>query len=174
MPGTVESARLSAASHAAASGVAIIGAEALMGLGENAVVVDVRTLAERLVARIPRSYSAADFEAADPEICRNKTVVVVCTVGRRSGAYAARLLDRGGVWNAVLNSEGIVSYSHAEAAYGSGPFALVDAAGQPANALHCYAAPWDHGSPRFKAVRFGPAGAVLAAAWPALLDRCYR
>lgn len=160
----------SAAFHCGAfPDVPSVGAAELMALragdDDEAVVVDVRTGAERRVARVPRSLSRRDFEArlrADAAAFAERDVVVVCTVGRRSGAYASKLAARGARCRRVLNSHGVVAYSHHAAAHGDGPHALVDDAGRPARRIHVFARPWDFASDRFEAVKFGPLGAAMA------------
>ena len=158
-------AQRSAAFHCGAFDVPVMSAAELVAMrsadeGERPVVVDVRSAAERVVARIPESLSRDEFEASGDEYDA-RDVVVACTVGRRSGAYAAALAKRRG--GRVFNSTGICCYSHHAEAYGSGPHALVDAAGAPATRIHVYARPWDFASERFEAVKFGPLGAFMAA-----------
>ena len=145
------------------------------------VLVDVRTAAERQVARVPGALSRSEFEAKIADF-GDSDVVVMCimaastlslerprgmrpvgTVGRRSGQYAADVQKRG-VCKRVWNSHGICAYSHHNDAFGDGPQALVDDAGAPATRVHVYARPWDFASDRFEAVKFGPIGAV-AAMW---------
>jgi len=159
----------SAAFHCGAfPDVPSVGAAELMALREGddgAVVVDVRTAAERSVARVPQSLSRRDFEArlrADAAAFAGRDVVVMCTVGRRSGAYASKLAARGARCRRVLNSHGVVAYSHHPAARGDGPHALVDDAGRPARRIHVFARPWDFASDRFAAVKFGPLGVAMA------------
>jgi len=127
---------------------------------EKVVVVDTRSAAERRVARIPGALSKEEFEMAI-EDCQDATVVCYCTVGRRSGAYAARLA-KSRACKSVLNSEGILMYSYLDAA-GTGPHALVDELGAPATRIHVYASPWDLASERFESVKFGVLGAIGAA-----------
>ncbi len=148
----------------------VLTAQELIALREKddakVIVVDVRTEAERRVARLPRSVSRCYFEKAlrlnaDAASLRGVKIVVICTVGRRSGNYARQLLMRG--CEHVFNSQGIVAYSHHHLASGAGPHALVDEEGRPATRLHVYARPWDLGSERFESVRFGLVGAARAA-----------
>ena len=121
---------------------------------------------QRRVARLPRSVSRCYFEKAlrlnaDAASLRGVKIVVICTVGRRSGHYARQLVMRS--CENVFNSQGIVAYSHHHLARGAGPHALVDEEGRPATRLHVYARPWDLGSERFESVRFGLVGAARAA-----------
>ena len=155
--------------HCGAFDVPVLTAQDLIALREKdeaIIVVDVRTEAERRVARLPRSVSRCYFEKAlrlnaDAASLRGVKIVVICTVGRRSGHYARQLVMRG--CENVFNSQGIVAYSHHCLARGTGPHALVDEEGRPATRLHVYARPWDLGSERFESVRFGLVGAARAA-----------
>ena len=155
--------------HCGAFDVPVLTAQELIALREKddakVIVVDVRTAAERRVARLPRSVSRCYFEAlrlnADAASLRGVKIVVICTVGRRSGSYARQLVMRG--CENVFNSQGIVAYSHHHLARGAGPHALVDEEGRPATRLHVYARPWDLGSERFESVCFGLVGAARAA-----------
>jgi len=156
--------------HCGAFDVPSLTAQEFIALREaddaSVIVVDVRTDAERSVSQLPRSLSRCDFEQrlnADSPSLRDATVVVYCTVGRRSGAYAASLIWRNCCCERVFNSQGIVAYSHHALARGDGPHALVDAVGRPATRVHVYAWPWDLCSGRFESVRFGPLGAAWAA-----------
>ena len=156
--------------HCGAFDVPVLTAQELIALREKddakVIVVDVRTEAERRVARLPRSVSRCYFEKAlrlnaDAASLRGVKIVVICTVGRRSGHYARQLVMRS--CENVFNSQGIVAYSHHHLARGAGPHALVDEEGRPATRLHVYARPWDLGSERFESVRFGLVGAARAA-----------
>ena len=151
--------------HCGAFDVPVLTAHELIALREKddakVIVVDVRTAAERRVARLPRSVSRCYFENADAASLCGVKIVVICTVGRRSGSYARQLVMRG--CENVFNSQGIVAYSHHHLARGAGPHALVDEEGRPATRLHVYARPWDLGSERFESVRFGLVGAARAA-----------
>ena len=83
--------------HCGAFDVPVLTAQELIALREKddakVIVVDVRTEAERRVARLPRSVSRCYFEKAlrlnaDAASLRGVKIVVICTVGRRSGSYA--------------------------------------------------------------------------------------
>ena len=116
--------------HCGAFDVPVLTAQELIALREKddakVIVVDVRTGAERRVARLPRSVSRCYFEKAlrlnadAASLCGVK-IVVICTVGRRSGSYARQLVMRG--CENVFNSQGIVAYSHHCLARGTGPHA---------------------------------------------------
>ena len=167
MPSSREAkARKCAESHCAAfPKIAAVTAQEFMELrGPNCVVVDVRTREERRVARIPGSISRRAFETSlEEDDYRERDVVVYCTVGRRSGAYATALEKRH-LCRSVRNSHGIVAYSHHDDAYGEGPHALVDDDDRPAERIHVYARPWNFANERFAAVEFGFFGAI-AATW---------
>ena len=102
--------------HCGAFDVPVLTAQELIALREKddakVIVVDVRTAAERRVARLPRSVSRCYFEKAlrlnaDAASLRGVKIVVICTVGRRSGHYARQLVMRG--CENVFNSQGIVA-----------------------------------------------------------------
>lgn len=156
----------SATFHTKAFDVPAVTAAELMAMrssdndNETAILVDVRTAAERRVAKVPGSVSKRDFEARLGDF-KNRDVVVMCTVGRRSGAYATSLAARS-CCRSVKNSQGIVAYSHHADAFGSGRHALVDDAGRPATRVHVFARPWDFASDRFESVKFGPLGVIAA------------
>ena len=124
--------------HCGAFDVPVLTAQELIALREKddaGIVGDVRTEAERRVARLPRSVSRCYFEQAlrlnaDAASLRGVKIVVICTVGRRSGHYARQLVMRG--CENVFNSQGIVAYSHHHLASGAGPHALVDEERRPA------------------------------------------
>ena len=114
--------------HCGAFDVPVLTAHELIALREKddakVIVVDVRTEAERRVARLPRSVSRCYFEKAlrlnaDAASLRGVKIVVICTVGRRSGHYARQLVMRS--CENVFNSQGIVAYSHHHLARGAGP-----------------------------------------------------
>lgn len=58
---------------------------------EKTVVVDVRSDEETAVSVIPGAITKAEYEAKANSDYRGKKVVVYCTVGGRSGAYAKQL-----------------------------------------------------------------------------------
>lgn len=125
---------------------------------------------ERRVSCLPRSVSAAEFEAMTNDQLNNRTVVCYCTVGKRSCDFATQL-DRRLVkpWRALFNSEGIVPYSHHPLAADSKIYGLVDQNGDRASALHAFAFLWDVGSDRFKVVTFNVLMAIVAAICPSYL-----
>jgi sodium/bile acid cotransporter 7 len=103
------------------------------GVGEDTILVDVREPEERAVSRIPGSISKEDFEA-NPESYKGKRVVAYCTIGYRSGKWAA-FQWRQGV-DAVNLRGSILAWTHAGGA-------LVDAEGNPTKRVHVYGEEWD-------------------------------
>jgi len=92
------------------------------------VLVDVRSDAEINVSIIPGAITKAQYEK-NPELYKNKTVIVYCTVGGRSGAYAKQLAGNG---VKVKNYKGsILEWVNSEL-----PLQTVD--GQPTNRVHTY------------------------------------
>ena len=76
---------------------------------DKAIVVDVRTLAEREVSMIPGAISQAELEQ-NLDIYQNYPIVVYCTIGYRSGKYAQKLRQKG---LNVFNLEGsLLAWSH--------------------------------------------------------------
>lgn len=175
MPGTLAAASASARSFCEACSIPALSADEVINLqereGRDAVVlVDVRTAPERRVAKLPGALSAAEFEALSDDSLRRRTVIVYCTVGKRSGDFATKLETRPvRPWGALFNSEGIVPYSHHPKARRP-PYGLVDESDEPATRLHVFAFPWDLGSGEFEAVKFNFASAALAVFFPRLLS----
>jgi rhodanese-related sulfurtransferase len=99
---------------------------------EDAVLVDVRTAAERLVSAIPGSITSEEFRA-DPARFADRPVVAYCTIGERSARFAQEMAQSG---VEVFNFEGsILAWTHE-----GGP--LVDANG-PTRDVHVYGSTWD-------------------------------
>ena len=67
------------------------GSESNKGKPSDFVLVDVRSDREVNVSVIPGAITKAQYEG-HPEKFRDKTVIVYCTVGGRSGMYAAKLV----------------------------------------------------------------------------------
>ena len=57
---------------------------------KNIVLIDVRSPEEREVSIIPSAISQAEFES-DRDLYKNKSLIVYCTIGYRSGKYAQKL-----------------------------------------------------------------------------------
>lgn len=72
---------------------------------EEWVIVDVRSDIERRVSTIPGALSSEEFET-QLDSHRGKPILVYCTVGCRSGAYAQMLRDSGfdafSLWGGIL------------------------------------------------------------------------
>jgi len=58
------------------------------------VLVDVRAPAETFVSMIPGAITRGQFEQSSPRF-RDRTVIVYCTIGYRSGQYASTLIEQG-------------------------------------------------------------------------------
>lgn len=92
------------------------------------VLVDVRSDAEVNVSVIPGAITKAQYEK-NAKLYENKTVIVYCTVGGRSGAYAKQLAANG---VKVKNYKGsILQWVNAEL-----PLQTLD--GNPTNRVHTY------------------------------------
>jgi rhodanese-related sulfurtransferase len=120
-----------------------ITAEELMKVQpeENLVLVDVREPEEQQVSMIPGAISAKEFEAAR-ENYRDSQIVVYCTIGARSGRYAAELIEDG---FDARNLEGsILSWTHAGGS-------LVGPTG-PTKEVHVYGPTWNLAADGYHAV----------------------
>ncbi len=100
---------------------------------EDFVLVDAREPAERRVSKIPGAVTREDFES-DPPARAGRRVVTYCTVGYRSGLYAAELRRRG--FDAYNLAGSILAWTHAGRP-------LVDAGGDETRKLHVYGPKWD-------------------------------
>ncbi len=92
------------------------------------VLVDVRSLAEHSISRIPGAITQADYEA-DVDSLAGRPVIAYCTVGGRSYWYARKLVA-GGI-DAVNYSDGIMGWCRADL-----PLETPDI--QPTAAVHPY------------------------------------
>lgn len=97
------------------------------------VLVDVRTQPEQAVSMIPGAIPHTEFEARKNEYS-DKTIVAYCTIGSRSGKYAATLrkesLD-------ACNLEGsILAWAHAGRS-------LIDSEGAETRRVHVYGPKWN-------------------------------
>ncbi|MCB9680590.1 MAG: rhodanese-like domain-containing protein [Alphaproteobacteria bacterium] len=100
---------------------------------DEAVIVDVRSADERAVSGLPGAVTPHDVDV-DAAHAAGRTVVAVCTLGVRSGAWAAeRVAD--GVPVANL-AGGLLAWTH-------GGGALVDPNGDPTDRLHVYGRSWN-------------------------------
>lgn len=100
--------------------------------GDAVVLVDVRESEERAVSTIPGAVSRETFEA-DPGAWKGRRVVTYCTVGYRSGRYAAELRRRG--IEAYNLAGSLLAWTHAGQK-------LVNADGETRR-LHVYGKTWD-------------------------------
>lgn len=92
------------------------------------VVVDVRSDAEVNVSIIPGAITKAHYEKNRQQY-QGRTVIVYCTVGRRSGVYAKQLAKNG---VKVKNYQGsILKWVEAE-------LPIVTLSGKPTNRVHTY------------------------------------
>lgn len=109
---------------------------------ERYVLVDVRTEAEQAVSRLPGAVLASQVEA-DPKAYQGKHLLAYCTIGARSGAWAARWRDQG---LQISNLPGsLLAWTHA-----GGP--LVDPSGRPTTRVHVYDATWNFAAPGYDPV----------------------
>jgi rhodanese-related sulfurtransferase len=99
----------------------------------NVVIVDGREPAERAVSMIPDAISKETFEQ-DIESYRDSTIVAHCTIGYRSGKYAAELRKKG--LNAFNLKGSILSWVHAGRE-------VVDSEGRPTRRVHVYGEKWN-------------------------------
>jgi sodium/bile acid cotransporter 7 len=99
----------------------------------DTVLVDVRTPEERAVAVIPRSISQDEFEARAEEYT-GKKIVAYCTIGYRSGQYAASLREKG--FDACNLKGSILSWVHEGGK-------VVDPKGRETHTVHVYGEEWN-------------------------------
>ena len=96
------------------------------------VFVDVREPEEYAVSHIPGAMTTAEFER-NADAYRDATVIAYCTIGYRSGEYAAKLRERG--MDARNLKGSILSWAHAGER-------LVNEKGETKR-LHVYGKRWD-------------------------------
>lgn len=97
------------------------------------VLVDCREDVERAVSMVPGAISKADFEA-NAAAYREHLVVTYCTIGYRSGVYAADLIGRD--FDAINLKGGVLAWAHANQ-----PF--IAPGGDETRRVHVYGAQWD-------------------------------
>ena len=98
----------------------------------NVVLVDVRRPVERDVSVIPGAISREQYEQQS-DLYRDRTIVMYCTIGDRSGRYARTLQEQG---HRIVNLKGgILAWTHAGQA-------VVNSRGQT-NHVHVYGPTWD-------------------------------
>ncbi len=104
--------------------------EASEASSQSVVIVDVRSQAESDVSRIPNAITQEEFEQ-EMQHHVGKRVVVYCTVGVRSAAYARRLLKSG--WDAWNYKGGIIDWCNLDQP-------LVTPRNEPTTHVHTYSA----------------------------------
>lgn len=109
----------------------VFAADLLAG-GEDWLVVDVRPAVERDVSMLPGAVSLDEL-ARDPGLSEGRTVVAYCTIGYRSGMWAAE--QRAAGVDARNLVAGVLGWSEV-----GGTF--VDANG-PTRRVHVYGPTWD-------------------------------
>jgi rhodanese-related sulfurtransferase len=111
--------------------------------GEQWTIVDVRTPPERGVSIIPGAVSKEVFEAHLVEYAKTP-ILVYCTAGCRSGAYAEELRRRG--LSAFNLRGGVLAW-----ALNGGPF--VNPSGDGTRRVHVNGERWNVLPPEYEAVR---------------------
>lgn len=94
-------------------GIDEISAEELkheLDSGADLVLLDVRQPEEQEVSMLPGAITKEEFEA-NADAYKDKSIVVYCTIGHRSGIYTAGLKDKG--FNARNLKGAVLSWSHA-------------------------------------------------------------
>lgn len=110
---------------------------------EPVVLVDVRSPEERAVSTIPGSISVTEFEA-NLDRYSNSPIVVYCTIGYRSGKYAAKLLQQKDL--KIFNLKGsILSWSHKGGE-------LIDQAGTKTKKIHVLGQKWQLTAKKYRAI----------------------
>lgn len=119
--------------------------DAIKELNDGKILfVDVRTDGEMSVSMLPKAISKVDF-LGDTTLYKNKTIVAYCTIGYRSGLFAAEMKKKGVT---VLNlSAGILGWIHEGGK-------VYDSRGI-VKRLHVYGKDWDYAPEGFDTVIFG-------------------
>lgn len=123
--------------------VRVVSAQELAELrgADDVVLVDVRTPEEQAVSMIPGAVTQEEFEA-EREKYAGLPVVTYCTIGARSGEYAAKLRADG---VDVRNLEGsILAWTHA-----GGELAGPEG---PTKKVHVYGKRWNLAAEGYEAV----------------------
>lgn len=108
---------------------------------EPVILVDVRTPEEQRVSKIPGAVTSQEFEA-DRERYRDAAIVAYCTIGARSGRYAAGLMEDG---FQVRNLEGgVLAWT-----YAGGDLVGPDG---PTRKVHVYGRRWNMVADGYEAV----------------------
>lgn len=95
--------------------------------------LDAREDKEIAVSRIPGSISKREFEQ-NPAQFKSRKIIVYCTIGYRSAAYATQWNKRGYTMQNLRGS--LLLWTHAQGA-------LVDAKGAATSQVHVYGRDWD-------------------------------
>jgi rhodanese-related sulfurtransferase len=118
-----------------------ITARELRDLRDEVVLVDVRTPKEQAVSMIPGAITRDEFDA-DRARYAGSRVVAYCTIGARSGEFAAELHEQG--WK-VRNLEGsILAWTHV-----GGDLVGPDG---PTNRVHVYGRRWNLAADEYEPV----------------------
>ncbi|MDQ2999663.1 MAG: rhodanese-like domain-containing protein [Fibrobacterota bacterium] len=105
----------------------------------NLILIDVRQPREQEVSMLPHALTTSQFAAIyAPGIPKHKRLVVYCTIGYRSGKYAAELSKQG--IKAENLEGGVLAWSFA-----GGKFRVKDAKGDwmETNRIHVYDPEWN-------------------------------
>jgi len=108
------------------------------------VFVDSRKSAEMEVSMLPHSVTQ-DFFLRDPGKYRDMTVAAYCTIGNRSGRFAAEMAKKG---IQVLNLEGGLLAWVLEGGK------VYDSQGETKR-IHVYGKEWDYPAAGYESVKFG-------------------
>ena len=92
-------------------GITVEELQQLQQQDKNIILVDVRSPKEREVSMIPGAITQKEFEENLEKYSNNDAVIIAyCTIGYRSGKYAAKLSKKG---INILNLEGsLLAWSH--------------------------------------------------------------
>ncbi len=100
---------------------------------DNALLLDAREPRETLVSKIPGAIAKREFEQ-NPAQYKTRKIIVYCTIGYRSAAYAEKWNKRGYDMHNLRGS--LLLWTHAQGA-------LVDAKGADTRQVHVYGRDWD-------------------------------
>ncbi len=92
------------------------------------VIVDTRAPEESSVSMLPGAITMAQFEKS-PKTHQGKTVIAYCTIGYRSGKYAAKLRQQG--WSAFNYKGSILDWCKQK-------LPLITPDGKPTKRVHTY------------------------------------
>ena len=110
----------------------------------NVIFVDVRTEGEFSVSTLPKAVTKEDF-LRDKELYKDKKIIAYCTIGYRSGLFAAEM-EKTGI--TVYNlSAGILGWTHEGGK-------VYDSRGI-VQRIHVYGKDWDYAPEGFETMTFG-------------------